>query len=66
MPLLPQSRVFVPAPEGVRRCILATNIAETSITVDGVVYVIDPGMVKQKEYNPQSNLDSLLVSPISR
>ncbi len=65
-PLIPQARVFAPAPLGCRRCIVATNIAETSITVDGVVYVIDPGMVKQKEYNPRTGLDSLLVSPISR
>ncbi|KAL4440347.1 hypothetical protein ABPG75_003348 [Micractinium tetrahymenae] len=61
-----QARVFAPAPEGVRRCIVATNIAETSVTVDGVVYVVDSGMVKQKEYNPQTGMDSLGVTPISR
>lgn len=61
-----QARVFAPAPEGCRRIIVATNIAETSITVAGVVYVIDPGMVKQKNYNPQTGLDSLTVNPISR
>ena len=61
-----QTRVFEPAPAGCRRVIAATNIAETSLTVDGVVYVIDPGMVKQKEYNPRTGLDSLLVTPISR
>ena len=61
-----QARVFAPAPEGCRRCIVATNIAETSITVAGVVYVIDPGMVKEKNYNPATGLDSLNVNPISR
>ena len=45
---------------------VATNIAETSITVDGVVYVVDPGMIKQKQYNPASGLDSLSLTPISR
>ncbi len=64
--LAAQARVFEPAPAGCRRVIVATNIAETSLTVDGVVYVIDPGMVKQKEYNPHTGLDSLLVTPISR
>lgn len=61
-----QARVFAPAPKGCRRCIVATNIAETSVTVDGVVYVVDSGMVKQKEYNPQTGMDSLGVTPISR
>lgn len=61
-----QVRVFTPAPTGCRRVIVATNIAETSITVDGVVYVIDPGFVKQKEYNPRTGLDSLHVTSISR
>ena len=61
-----QARVFQPAPEGCRRCVVATNIAETSITVDGVVYVVDPGMIKQKQYNPASGLDTLSLTPISR
>lgn len=41
-----QSRIFDPAPPGARKCILATNIAETSLTVDGIYYVVDPGFVK--------------------
>ncbi|MEW5299446.1 MAG: hypothetical protein WDW36_002464 [Sanguina aurantia] len=61
-----QVRVFRPAPPGVRRCILATNVAETSVTVDGVVYVVDSGVVKQKHYQASSGVDSLDVVPISR
>jgi pre-mRNA-splicing factor ATP-dependent RNA helicase DHX16 len=45
--------------------VLATNIAETSITIDGVVYVIDPGFVKQNSYNPRSGMSSLVVVPVS-
>lgn len=61
-----QSRAFVPPTDGTRRCIVATNIAETSVTVDGVVYVVDCGFVKQKEYDPRSGIDALVVVPISK
>lgn len=61
-----QARVFAPGPPDCRRVIVATNIAETSITVEGVVYVIDPGLVKQKSHNSQTGMDSLEVVPISR
>eukprot|EP00929_Paragymnodinium_shiwhaense_P106647 TRINITY_DN7220_c0_g1_i1.p1 TRINITY_DN7220_c0_g1~~TRINITY_DN7220_c0_g1_i1.p1 ORF type:complete len:696 (-),score=153.23 TRINITY_DN7220_c0_g1_i1:408-2495(-) len=66
LPMQQQRRVFPPAEEGVRKVIVATNIAETSLTIDGVVYVVDPGLVKQKLYNPRTHVESLLVSPISQ
>ncbi|XP_042502946.1 probable pre-mRNA-splicing factor ATP-dependent RNA helicase DEAH4 isoform X1 [Macadamia integrifolia] len=61
-----QVRVFSPAPPNCRRFIVATNIAETSLTVDGVVYVIDSGYVKQRQYNPSSGMYSLDIVQISR
>eukprot|EP00842_Homolaphlyctis_polyrhiza_P002179 jgi/Hompol1/2962/HPOL_003083-RA len=61
-----QAKIFEPTPEGARKVILATNIAETSITIDGIVYVIDPGFCKQNTYNPQTGMESLVVVPASR
>ncbi|VDN41810.1 unnamed protein product [Gongylonema pulchrum] len=61
-----QTRIFEPAPAGSRKVVIATNIAETSLTIDGIYYVVDPGFVKQKIYNPKSGMDSLVVTPISQ
>jgi pre-mRNA-splicing factor ATP-dependent RNA helicase DHX16 len=46
--------------------VLATNIAETSLTIDGIKYVIDPGFAKQNSYNPRSGMESLIVTPVSK
>ncbi|WVQ84120.1 hypothetical protein IAT38_006265 [Cryptococcus sp. DSM 104549] len=61
-----QSRIFEPPPPGARKVVIATNIAETSITIDGIYYVIDPGFAKQNAYDPKLGMDSLVVTPISQ
>ena len=73
LPLQQQQRVFDPAPPARtpdgppgRKVVVSTNIAETSLTIDGIVYIIDPGFSKQKVYNPRIRVESLLVSPISK
>ncbi|VDM59448.1 unnamed protein product [Angiostrongylus costaricensis] len=57
-----QAKIFHRAPGGMRKCIVATNIAETSLTVDGILFVIDPGFCKMKVYNPRIGMDALQVS----
>ena len=61
-----QSRIFEPAAPGTRKVVVATNIAEASLTIDGIYYVVDPGFCKQKCYNPKLGMDSLVVVPISQ
>lgn len=61
-----QAKIFEPTPEGARKVVLATNIAETSLTIDGIKYVIDPGFCKMKSYNPRTGMESLVVTPISK
>ncbi|KAH6904007.1 pre-mRNA-splicing factor ATP-dependent RNA helicase PRP43 [Coprinopsis sp. MPI-PUGE-AT-0042] len=73
LPPQQQQRIFdaPPAPRSPdgppgRKVVVSTNIAETSLTIDGIVYVVDPGFSKQKVYNPRIRVESLLVSPISK
>ncbi|KAK6118829.1 hypothetical protein DH2020_047429 [Rehmannia glutinosa] len=61
-----QAKIFEPTPQGARKVVLATNIAETSLTIDGIKYVVDPGFSKMKSYNPRTGMESLLVRPISK
>lgn len=66
MPSELQARIFERTKEGHRKCIVATNIAETSLTVDGIYYVIDSGFAKLKVYNPRIGMDALQVYPESQ
>jgi pre-mRNA-splicing factor ATP-dependent RNA helicase DHX38/PRP16 len=61
-----QAKIFETAPKGIRKCIVSTNVAETSLTVDGIRYVIDGGFCKLKVFNPKIGMDSLLVTPVSK
>lgn len=73
LPPKAQQRIFDQAPPARtpggppgRKCVVSTNIAETSLTIDGIVFVVDPGFSKQNVYNPRTRVESLLVTPISR
>ncbi|CAL8468358.1 g7898 [Coccomyxa elongata] len=61
-----QAKIFEVTPVGARKVVLATNIAETSLTIDGIKYVIDPGFCKQNAYSPKTGMESLVVTPVSK
>lgn len=71
LPPAQQQRIFGPRPpdrngKPGRKVIISTNIAETSLTIDGVVYVVDSGFSKQKVFNPRTREESLIVAAISK
>lgn len=66
LPQAAQQRVFQPAPPRTRKIILSTNIAETSVTISGIRFVVDCGKAKMKQFRTRLGLDSLLVKPISK
>ena len=66
LPSEEQAKIFMPVSKGERKIILATNIAETSITINGIGYVIDSGFCKQMCYDPRTGLETLAVTPISK
>ncbi|KAJ9090496.1 hypothetical protein DSO57_1001954 [Entomophthora muscae] len=66
MPADLQAKIFQQAADGARKVIVATNIAETSLTVDGIMYVVDTGFCKLKVYNPKIGMDALQITPISQ
>lgn len=61
-----QTEVFKSTERGTRKCIVATNVAEASITIEGIRYVIDSGFVKMRLFHPQTGMDTLTVLPVSK
>lgn len=66
MPADLQAKIFDKTKDNTRKCIVATNIAETSLTVDGIIYVVDTGYSKLKVYNPKVGMDALQITPVSQ
>ncbi|KAF4966655.1 hypothetical protein FSARC_5704 [Fusarium sarcochroum] len=61
-----QMYVFDKPPEGTRKVVFSTNIAEASVTIDGIVYVVDSGFVKLRAYDPRTGIESLTAAPVSK
>lgn len=61
-----QAKIFRKADQGIRKVVVATNIAETSLTVDGIMFVVDSGYCKLKVYNPRIGMDALQIYPVSQ
>ncbi|KAI8895944.1 P-loop containing nucleoside triphosphate hydrolase protein [Globomyces pollinis-pini] len=61
-----QAKIFGKSSNNARKVIVSTNIAETSLTVDGIIYVVDTGFSKMKVYNPKVGMDALQITPVSQ
>lgn len=61
-----QMYVFDKPPERTRKVVFSTNIAEASVTIDGIVYVVDSGFVKLRAYNPKTGIETLTATPVSK
>ena len=66
LPAEQQQLAFDPAPVGVRKVIVSTNVAEASLTIDGIVYVIDSGFVKVRTFSPTTLSSTLVITPVSQ
>jgi len=66
LPVNEQLRVFQPPPEGSRLCVVATNVAETSLTIPGIKYVVDCGRVKERVYDRTTGVESFQIRWISK
>lgn len=66
LPVRDQLQVFQPPPDGSRLCVIATNIAETSLTIPGIKYVVDCGRVKERVYNKRTGVESFQIGWISK
>ncbi|KAL5021560.1 hypothetical protein ScPMuIL_000715, partial [Solemya velum] len=66
LPVFEQMKVFQRTPHNTRKIVVSTNIAEASITINGIVYIVDAGFVKLKAYNAKTGIESLIVVPVSQ
>ncbi|KAG4070863.1 hypothetical protein HA402_011089 [Bradysia odoriphaga] len=66
LPFEEQQKIFDATPPGYRKIVLATNVAETSVTIDGIVFVIDCGYVKERRYNYSTKIETLVKVPITK
>ena len=66
LPIEKQLEVFAPTPHNKRKIVLSTNIAESSVTIENIAYVIDTCYVKMKFYNPKYDSDALYIIPASK